>query len=73
MKKRVDPIEGKEVALGQLKKNLGDACTCFVLITCTKPDESGKMEVALDFEGDESLASFLIENAAQGFVKSVGA
>ena len=70
MKKKVVSIDvqnRKEMALAQLKKNLSDLYTCFVLITCTKPDESGKMDVALDFEGDESLAAFLIENAAQAF------
>ena len=66
MKKRVVSVEGKGTALAELKKNLGDTYTCFVLITCTQPDENGNMDVALDFEGDESLAAFLIENAAQG-------
>jgi hypothetical protein len=55
----------KEAALATLKKTLGDDYACFVLLTCTHPDPAGKMEVALDFEGDETLASFLIENAAQ--------
>jgi hypothetical protein len=73
MKKRVVAIEGKEAALAQLKKNLSNAYTCFVLITCTEPDEGGKMEVALDYEGDESLAAFLIENAAQALDERVSA
>jgi hypothetical protein len=58
-------IEKKEAALARLKQDLGEEYACFVLITCTQPDLAGKMEVALDFEGDETLASFLIENAAQ--------
>lgn len=57
----------KEAALERLKKDLGEDCACFVLITCTQPDAGGKMEVALHYEGDEILASFLVENAAQVF------
>lgn len=70
MVKKIVEIESKskkEAALAQLKKNLGEEYACFVLITCTQPDPKGKMEVALDFEGDETLASFLVENAAQVF------
>jgi hypothetical protein len=66
--KKVIAIENKqkkEAALTTLKKDLGEDYACFVLLTCTHPDASGKMEVSLDFEGDETLASFLIENAAQ--------
>jgi hypothetical protein len=65
MDKMAIAIEKKEAALARLKKDLGEEYACFVLITCTEPDAEGKMEVALDFEGDETLASFLIENAAQ--------
>jgi len=70
MVKRVVPIDSKqrkEALLDRLRKDLGDDCACFVLITCTQPSEEGKMEVELDFEGDETLASFLVENAAQVF------
>ncbi len=69
-KKQVVSIENKqkkEVALAKLKKELGKGYACFVLITCTEPAPDGKMEVELDFEGDETLASFLIDNAAQVF------
>ena len=69
-KKKVVSIENrqkKEVALAKLKKELGDGYACFVLITCTEPGADGKMEVEMDFEGDETLASFLVDNAAQVF------
>lgn len=49
------------------KANAKQSCACYVLITCTEPDESGKMQVALDYEGDETLAAYLVENAAQVF------
>ena len=50
-----------------VKKALGNNCACYVLITCTAPSPDGKMEVELNFEGDESLAAFLIDNAGQVF------
>ena len=56
----------KEAAFDNLKKDLGDKA-CIVLITCTQPGADGKMEVQLDYEGDETLAAFLVENAARGF------
>lgn len=40
---------------------------CYVLITCSAPNEKGDMEVELKFEGDEHLAELLIENASQVF------
>ncbi|MES2274105.1 MAG: hypothetical protein V4487_07925 [Chlamydiota bacterium] len=53
--------------LDKIKKTLGDKCVCFVLITCTEPTEEGKMNVEMNYEGDESLAAFLVDNAAQVF------
>jgi len=38
-----------------------------VLITCSEPSKEGKMEVEMSYEGDESLASFLVDNASQVF------
>lgn len=56
-----------ESRLEIIKKALGDKCACFVLITCTEPSADGKMQVEMNFDGDESLAAFLIENASQVF------
>lgn len=50
-----------------IKKTLDKPCACYVLITCTEPNEDGKMEVEMNYEGDESLAAFLVENASQVF------
>ncbi|MBS0607676.1 MAG: hypothetical protein JSR57_12060, partial [Verrucomicrobia bacterium] len=36
---------------------------CYVLITCGEPAEDGKMQVEMTYEGDRSLAAFLIESA----------
>ncbi|HSX38202.1 MAG TPA: hypothetical protein VLE95_05165 [Chlamydiales bacterium] len=67
--KQVESIKNgqKGVALANFKKNLSENYECFVLITCTRPTEDGKMEVEMDYEGDDTLAAFLIENAAQVF------
>lgn len=37
----------------------------YVLITCAEPNRDGKMQVEMTYEGDPSLASYLIENAQQ--------
>jgi hypothetical protein len=51
----------------EIKKALGDKCACYVLITCSEPTPDGNMEVEMNYEGDESLAAFLVENASQVF------
>lgn len=63
----IDAGHRKALALERFKKDLGEEYACLVVIACTHPDAKGKMDVSLDFEGDETLASFLVENAAQAF------
>ena len=46
-----------------LKKNNA----CHVLITCQEPNNEGKMNVEMTYEGDACLAAYLIESA-QGFI-----
>ena len=41
---------------------------CYVVIACGKPSENGDMEVEMMYEGDRSLASYLIESA-QGLLE----
>lgn len=36
---------------------------CSVLITCGEPNEEGKMQVEMTYEGDMVLAAYLLENA----------
>lgn len=69
MEKRVVSIKSRsnQEILTKLKEQLGSGFSCCVLITCTKPEKNGKMEVEMNFEGEESLAAFLVENAAQVF------
>lgn len=51
----------------QIEKATKKNCACYVLITCTQPNAEGKMEVEMDYQGDEALAAFLVENAGQVF------
>lgn len=51
----------------QFQKAVKENCACYVLITCSEPNAEGKMEVEMNYQGDESLAAFLIENASQVF------
>lgn len=37
----------------------------YILITCAEPNFEGKMQVELTYEGDPTLASYLLENAQQ--------
>lgn len=45
------------------KKNI-----CYVLITCTESTEDGDMEVEMTYEGDASLACYLLQGA-QHFIE----
>ncbi len=51
-----------------LRKELAEKNACYVLITCGEPTEDGRMEVEMTYEGDASLAAYLIESA-QGFIE----
>jgi hypothetical protein len=51
----------------KLKKSLSKNMACYVLITCSEPSDDGQMNVELSYEGEETLASFLIENAQMYF------
>jgi hypothetical protein len=71
MGKRIIAISGTkksgEEILAGIKENLGEKCSCCILITCTEPAKNGKMEVEMHFDGDEALASLLIDHASQVF------
>ncbi|MCH9609097.1 MAG: hypothetical protein S4CHLAM45_08600 [Chlamydiales bacterium] len=40
-----------------------EAHACRILITCRKPKDDGKMDVEMTYEGDPTLASYLLERA----------
>ena len=53
----------KNTDLSKLSQFLNENCECYVLITCSKPSAEGKMQVEMTYEGDATLASYLIESA----------
>lgn len=52
-----------------LRNALAEKNACYVLITCGEPTEDGRMEVEMTFEGDASLAAYLLESA-QGLIEN---
>jgi hypothetical protein len=72
MGKKIIKIEiENEILLGKIKDAIGNRCACFVLISCSEPSHEGRMEVQMHFEGDETLAAFLVENAGQVFDEQI--
>ena len=60
-------IKDSEMTLEKIKHALSQMHACYVLITCSEPSKEGQMEVQMTYEGDESLAAFLVDNASQVF------
>lgn len=51
-----------------VKKKLADKQMCYILITCTIPEEeNGKLNVEMSYDGDPALASYLIQGAQNFF------
>lgn len=51
----------------QLKETLAKNHACYVLITCDEPTEDGEMQVEMTYEGDATVAAYLIQGA-QSFI-----
>lgn len=47
----------------RIKKALAKDHACYVLITCNKPSDDGCMQVDFCYEGDATLAAYLIQGA----------
>lgn len=58
-----------ELSPQELRNALAKENACYVLITCGEPTEDGKMQVEMTFEGDASLAAYLLESA-QGLIEN---
>ena len=56
-----------EIQIDKIKKALGPQYKYFILLACSEPDEEGKMDVEMNYEGDENLVAFLLDNASQMF------
>ena len=59
--------DSKDYSLEKIRKALSEQNACYVLITCKAPTEDGNMNVEMSYEGDEVLASYLVDNAQQVF------
>lgn len=57
----------KEIALKKAKP-AKEEHACYILITCGPPSADGKLAVEFTYEGDPTLASYLLESA-QGFIE----
>ncbi len=66
MAKTVIQSDGR-FTLERIQEVLSKQHACYVLITCTEPNQKGEMGVQLFYEGDESLASYLIDQAQDLF------
>lgn len=46
-----------------LKEELAKKHACYVLITCDEPSCDGKMQVEMSYEGDATLAAYILHGA----------
>lgn len=51
----------------RIKKKLSENHACYVLITCDEPTADGTMQVEMTYEGDATLAAYLLQDA-QSFI-----
>lgn len=47
----------------EIKAELSKDHSCYVLVTCNTPNEDGKMQVEMSYEGDPILAAYLLQGA----------
>ncbi len=47
----------------QVKKTLAKNHACYVLITCDSPKEDGSMQVEMTYQGDPTIAAYLLQGA----------
>jgi hypothetical protein len=52
----------------RIRKKLAKDHVCYVLITCEEPTDGGDMHVEMTYEGDATLASYLLQGA-QTFIE----
>ncbi len=48
-----------------LKRKKSGRTVCYVLLTCSEPNNDGTMEVEMKYEGEPWLASYLIKSAQE--------
>lgn len=52
----------RHVAKG-LREELAKKHACYVLITCDEPSDDGQMQVEMSYEGDATLAAYILHGA----------
>ncbi|MEN9343626.1 MAG: hypothetical protein RLZZ453_413 [Chlamydiota bacterium] len=52
-----------KISRQDLKEILTERYPCFVLMTCGNASAEGKIEVEMMYDGDASLAAYMIESA----------
>lgn len=50
-------------AYERFKRALGRDHACYILITCKEPTANGDMQVDFSYEGDSTLAAYLLQGA----------
>lgn len=53
-------------------KKFAEKKSCYVLITCGDPNEEGKMNVEMSYQGDLDLAALMVEQAQTYFDEARG-
>lgn len=56
-------LKSKYAVPEKVKNVLSKKNACYVLIACSEPSDDGKMEVEMTYEGDATLAAYLLESA----------
>lgn len=51
-----------------IRESLAKKHACYVLITCDVPADDGNMQVEMSYEGDATLAAYLLQGA-QTFIE----
>lgn len=46
-----------------IRKTLAKNHACYILITCDEPTADGSMNVEISYEGDSTVASYLLQGA----------
>jgi len=52
----------------EITEALAERHACYVLITCDSPSSDGEMNVEMNYEGDPTLAAYLL-HSAQGYLE----
>jgi hypothetical protein len=56
----------------ELQEKLGKKHACYVLITCDEPSDDGHMQVEMSYQGDATLAAYILHGAQLHLDKQEG-